>query len=56
VLDATVDTASGLTRPLTTRAPDAPTTPPAQNSGGGGSLGILLFSLLMLPVIRKRNA
>jgi len=55
VIDATMDTASGLTRPLTTRPPDAvdPGTPtPQSSSGAGASIG-LLFILIFGGLVRK---
>jgi len=49
IIDATVDTASALTKPLNRTSVGAPT-----SSGGGGSMGFILLPLILLLGFRRK--
>ncbi|MDQ7048204.1 MAG: peptidylprolyl isomerase [Enterobacterales bacterium] len=49
IIDATVDTASALVKPLNRTSVDAPT-----SSSGGGSMGLLLLPLFLLLGFRRK--
>ena len=49
IIDATVDTASALTKPLNRTSVGAPT-----SSGGGGSMGFILLPLILLLGYRRK--